>query len=75
MLKEVLLLRPLKKEHSTIMRYIKGLPLAVQSEVQENLDKRLEDGSEVRVSKVRHARNFLQLKKKYNFRKMRLGMN
>lgn len=51
------------------------LPQAVQRELMDNLEKQSEEQMEVRSSKFRHARTFLRLKKKYNFKVLRLGMN
>jgi len=57
------------------MDSFKDLPKAVKNELQGSLEQRLEEASEVRISKFSQARNFLKLKNKYHFRRNRMGMN
>ena len=53
-----------------------GLPKAIQAELIESIEKQNETTPEaVRVSKYKQAKTFLSLKKKYNFRRNRIGMN
>jgi len=55
------------------MNSLKGLPKSVQSEIRENLIKDQELIFEGK--KVTHARNVIQLRRKYSFRRNRLGLN